>query len=301
MVSNVSVIYRIISGSEENSEFTIDSQGQLALARPLDFDLKDSYLIGIVAETDSSPPLTALAEVALQVLDENDHVPKFESSPYTILIAENIEEGTSILKGILLKLFLNFELYKLIYISVMAHDEDKGNNGEVRYSIGIDSEDTVNVFAIDAYTGWINTLIKLDKEEKSEYRFYVIASDNGTPKLKTRTTVVVRLKDYNDSPPVFKNSVYEASVREDAAPGTAFIQLGITDADLDLNTPVKYYIIAGDSRSQFQIRDSGEVYVAKPLDRESISSYKLEIIATDGLFSARTKLEIEVLDANGKS
>lgn len=101
MVSNVSVIYRIISGSEDNPEFSIDSQGQLALARPLDFEAQISYLIGVVAETDSSPPLTALAEVALQVLDENDHAPQFESTPYAITIAENIDEGTSILKGTL--------------------------------------------------------------------------------------------------------------------------------------------------------------------------------------------------------
>lgn len=180
----------------------------------------------------------------------------------------------------------------------MAHDEDKGNNGEVRYSLGVDSTDTANVFAIDAYTGWINTLIKLDKEEKSEYRFYVIATDNGVPKHTTRTTVIVKLADYNDSPPVFKSNVYEAAVSEDAIPGTIVIQLSTTDADVDLQTPLDFYITAGNPRSEFDIRQNGEIYVSKPLDRESVSNYDLEVIATDGLFTATTKVHIDIMDAN---
>lgn len=100
MVSNVSVSYRIVSdSSEDRPQFMIDEQGQLCLAAPLDFEVKDSHLIGILAETDASPPLSALAEVNVQVLDENDHAPQFESNPYVIYVAENIEEGTSILKG----------------------------------------------------------------------------------------------------------------------------------------------------------------------------------------------------------
>lgn len=99
MVSNVSVNYKIISGSEENPQFAIDNQGQLTLAKPLDFESQVSHLVGVLAETDSSPPLTAFAEITLQVLDENDHAPHFESSRYILNLAENIEEGTSVLKG----------------------------------------------------------------------------------------------------------------------------------------------------------------------------------------------------------
>lgn len=99
LVSNVSVTYRILSDFEDNPQFTIDNQGQLSLARPLDFESSTSQVVGILAETDSSPPLTTLANVILQVLDENDHAPHFESSPYVLNLAENIDEGTSILKG----------------------------------------------------------------------------------------------------------------------------------------------------------------------------------------------------------
>lgn len=99
MVTNASVRYRLVSGSEEAPLFAVDAQGQLSLARTLDRELRDSHVVAVLAETDSSPPLTALAEVTLKVLDENDHAPEFESSPYRLTLAENVEEGTSILKG----------------------------------------------------------------------------------------------------------------------------------------------------------------------------------------------------------
>ncbi|XP_024879658.1 fat-like cadherin-related tumor suppressor homolog isoform X4 [Temnothorax curvispinosus] len=278
-VTNSTVTYRIVSGDEDNPLFTIDSHGQITLARPLDRELKDSHLIGVLAETDSSPPLTALAEISLQVLDENDHAPKFESNPYAISLAENIEEGTSILK-------------------VIAHDKDLGSNGEVRYSFGSDIGELANVFTVDAYTGWISTLVQLDKEKQPEYKFQVVATDNGNPKHFARTSVHVKLKDYNDNSPAFVDDRYEATVNEDALPGTVVVKLITVDKDTDVNTPIEFYITSGDPRSQFQIRSTGEVYVAKSLDRETIDRYELQIVGTDGKYVFETKVTVQVLDVN---
>jgi len=50
---------------------------------------------------------------------------------------------------------------------------------------------------------------------------------------------------------------------------------------------------------QFQVRQTGELYVAKNLDREKVDHYNLEILVTDGLFTHTTKVSITVLDANG--
>uniref|UniRef100_A0A1Y1MVJ3 Fat-like cadherin-related tumor suppressor homolog n=1 Tax=Photinus pyralis TaxID=7054 RepID=A0A1Y1MVJ3_PHOPY len=278
MASKVPVSYKILSDNEENPQFFVDSIGQLTLARPLDYESVTSYIVGISAETDSSPPLTSLTNIILQVLDENDHAPLFESSPYILSLAENTDEGTSILK-------------------VIAHDADQASR-ELRYSFGSDAGDVLNIFAIDAHTGWITTLTPLDKEIKSEYKFHITATDNGTPKHTARTTVIIRLKDYNDSPTTFKKSYYESAVNEDALPGTVVLTLEVTDADIDLSTPVNYFIISGDPSSQFQVRQTGEIYVAKSLDRESVSKYDLQIIVTDGLFTDTTKVTINILDAN---
>ncbi|XP_076387964.1 FAT atypical cadherin kugelei isoform X3 [Megachile rotundata] len=278
-VTNSTVTYRIVSGDEDSPLFMVDPRGQVTLVKPLDRESKDNHLIGVLAETDSSPPLTALAEITLQVLDENDHAPKFESNPYGIILAENIEEGTSILK-------------------IIAHDDDLGSNGEVRYSFGTDIGELANVFTVDAYTGWISTLVQLDKEKQPEYKFQVVATDNGNPKHFARTSVHVKLKDYNDNPPAFVDDRYEAAVNEDALPGTVVVKLITVDKDSDVNTPIEFYITSGDSRSQFQIRSTGEVYVAKALDRETVDRYELEIVGTDGKYVFKTRVTVQVLDVN---
>lgn len=191
-------------------------------------------------------------------------------------------------------------MLQLFNFLVVAHDEDQGSNGEVRYNFASDITETANFFAIDSHTGWISTVTKLDKEAKAEYKFYISATDNGTPKHSGRTTVIIKLKDYNDSPTLFKEISYEGSVKEDALPGTVVIALGTKDADVNLSTSVDYYIISGNPSSQFQVRQTGEIYVAKALDREKVGNYNLGVIVTDGFFTDITKVAVTILDINGK-
>lgn len=279
LASNVTAKYRILSEHTEDPQFAVNDLGELRLAKQLDREVQDLHYIGVLAESDSSPALSTFAEINLHVQDENDNSPIFESSRYTLILAENVEKGSAVMK-------------------VTAHDADNGSNGDVRYSLANDVGELANVFDIDAHTGWITILVPLDKEKRGEYSFQVIGTDNGLPKHSARASVLIKLKDYNDSPSVFKDATYEARVSEDALPGTVLLQLSTTDKDVDLNTPIEYYIMSGDPLSQFQIRQTGELYIAKQLDRESVSSYLLGVIVTDGTFTTKTNVSITVLDAN---
>lgn len=274
---------RIIPPFGEKSEpalFTINAAGELRLAGNLDREKQDEHVIGILAETDSSPPLTALFELVLHVQDENDRVPEFDSNPYDLLVAENVEKESTILR-------------------VNARDADIGNSGDIRYSFDTSIGEMANVFHIDEYSGVISLLTPLDREKRNDYRFQVVATDQGQPKHSTRTNVVIRLKDYNDSPPVFQKENYEAQVSEDSLPGTVVTKFSIKDRDdSKTSTPIEYYILSGDTFSQFQIRQTGELYVIKALDREDINKYTLEIIVTDGRFSARTNVTVVITDVN---
>lgn len=99
LTGNVTASFRIISVDDPNDpQFTVNDEGELKLGKTLDREAKDLYYISILAETDSSPPLTAVAEIELRILDVNDVIPSFESSLYSLTVAENIEKGTSILK-----------------------------------------------------------------------------------------------------------------------------------------------------------------------------------------------------------
>lgn len=279
LVENITHSFRIVSGDKDNPHFSINEAGELRLARSLDREEKEVHTIGVLAESDSSPPLTALTEINLHVQDDNDHAPVFESNPYVVTVAENIEKGSTILK-------------------VTARDGDSGSNGDVRYFMASENTEAGNTFAIDPYTGWISTLGELDKESRGEFKFRVIATDNGSVKMNDTTLVVIKLRDYNDNPPIFTQDHYNASVSEDALPGTVVLQLSVTDLDVDLVTPIEYYIYSGDRMSQFQIRRTGELYVAKQLDREVINFYNLTVLVTDGKFTGTTNVSITILDVN---
>lgn len=280
LLANTTAKYRIVSEkTADDPQFSINESGELRLAKALDREARDLHYIGVLAESDSSPSLSAFAEINLHVQDENDNVPIFENNRYNLVLAENVEKGTSVLK-------------------VTAHDADSGSNGDVRYALASDVGELANVFDIDTHTGWITILVPLDKEQVPEYTFQVIATDNGQPKHSARTTVSIKLKDYNDCPPAFRNATYKTNVSEDALPGTVLLHITTVDKDIDLNTPVEFYILSGNPLSQFQIRQTGELIVTRPLDRESIGSYNLGIIVTDGTFTVKTNVSVTVLDAN---
>lgn len=188
---------------------------------------------------------------------------------------------------------------------------DSGANGNIRYSLDKNAGDILNIFDIDSYTGWITTLVPLDREMQDEYKFNVMASDNGHDiKHLSKAAVIIKVRGYNDNPMVFKEQKYETTISEESLPGTVLLQLEISDRDDDNHqnnlggggvgdeTNVDFYIIGGDLYAQFRIRESGELYIAKPLDREAIDLYLLTILVTDGKFIAKTNVSISVLDAN---
>lgn len=196
------VNFQLLPAIFDASLFYIDNLGQIIVSGTIDREATESYSIGITAETSNSPPLIAFTEIVVDVIDENDNAPVFHSSPMFLNLAENIEQGSTVLK-------------------IIAEDKDFGSNGEVRYALGVDMGDVGNIFAIDPYTGWVTTLVELDRETQPIYKFQVLAIDNAHQKHISRTTAIIRLKDYNDCPPLFSNAIYNATVSEDASPGTA--------------------------------------------------------------------------------
>lgn len=89
------------------------------------------------------------------------------------------------------------------------------------------------------------------------------------------------------------------AVKENALAGTVVIKLTLTDADSEIPASIAFYITSGNPLSQFSVRNTGEVYVSKPIDRELMDIYHLTIFATDGKFVTSAKLTINILDVNG--
>ncbi|XP_047023780.1 fat-like cadherin-related tumor suppressor homolog [Helicoverpa zea] len=260
--------------------FAIDDAGRLVLAGQLDRESASEHIIGIIAEGEGSPAPATMVTTCLHVLDVNEHAPSFHSQPYVVHVAENTPPHSSL-------------------VQLMADDPDAGSNGEVRYSLAPDGEGAEAasaLFAVDPYTGWVSTLAPLDREARAEHRVALLASDAGSPRRVARGTLVLRLLDYNDCPPELRAPA-PAAVREDAAPGTVVARLEVRDADAQA-APLSFFVAGGDPRARFQLRASGELLVARPLDRELTPSYDLVLAASDGKFTAQTDLHIDVLDVN---
>ncbi|KAL0839199.1 hypothetical protein ABMA28_015971 [Loxostege sticticalis] len=246
----------------------------------------DEHIIGIILEGSGSPAPATMAQTRLHVLDVNEHAPAFHSQPYVVHVAENTPPHSSL-------------------VQLMADDPDAGSNGEVRFSLagdggeGEEGATSTGLFSVDPYSGWVTTTAALDRETRAEHRLTLLASDAaaGPARRTARGTLVVRLVDYNDCPPAFLQDEYDAEVPEDAAPGTVVARLGVRDADA-AGGALAFFVADGDARARFQLRATGELYVARALDREAAALYRLTVAATDGKFTAYTKVRVVVLDVN---
>uniref|UniRef100_A0A1B6CQG5 Cadherin domain-containing protein n=1 Tax=Clastoptera arizonana TaxID=38151 RepID=A0A1B6CQG5_9HEMI len=273
LVSKISVSYSLVS--RDNNFFDIDSDGQIRVTKTLDREKTSFFYLGVLAQTDTSPPLTALSEISLHILDLNDNPPKFSSEKYSTVISEDIMEGSSVVK-------------------VYASDLDESVNGEIHYSI-LEGDGS---YAIDAYTGWITTVKGLDREVKATYNLSVVAKDNGSPALTSMSLVHITISDCNDNPPNFSQETYYVTVLEDAPLGYIIISLTVTDLDNEGTNYINYFISDGNPFSQFGISQTGEIYNAQKLDRERMDKYHLTVIATDSKFVTSTLVAIEILDVN---
>lgn len=98
-MSEVETKYKITASDETAKLFSINDKGQITVTGLLDREKQAFHILGVFAYTESSPPLTALTEVYVKVLDENDNAPEFDNDFYNAKISETIAEGTIVVKS----------------------------------------------------------------------------------------------------------------------------------------------------------------------------------------------------------
>ncbi len=175
--SNDTVNYFIVPGSlpytNNPVKFAISKEGKISVVDNLDRETTETFEITVKAETETSPPLVAYTRVTVQIMDINDNKPEFESKLYRVSIAENAQVGSKL-------------------IQVTAHDIDTGANADISYDFVPEHSKLSNIFGIDSQTGWLTTLIELDRETTANYTFNVTAMDRGSQfKLSDVTTVQI--------------------------------------------------------------------------------------------------------------
>jgi len=101
----------------------------------------------------------------------------------------------------------------------------------------------------------------------------------------------------------FENTPYVVDVFEDTPIGSTVLMLFATDLDHGKNAKISYRLSSTSDKFSVE-RESGALVVSGTLDRESVPTYILTVIAEDGGISPladQTEVEISVVDVNDNS
>ncbi|QQP58448.1 Starry night, partial [Caligus rogercresseyi] len=281
---NAEIKYTIIGGNNDNI-FSMNSEnGNIRVQKSLDRESEDHYKLIIRAQDLGNPPKSNTTQVLIKLLDVNDNPPKFPSNDYYQSVAENVPKDYSVMQ-------------------LTAFDPDLSINSRISYSLAkVSSRNNKRElpFAIDKETGWITTTMALDRETDHAYRIFVLAEDNGLPRLSSTATVNINVLDRNDNDPHFPEPKYDVRVSESAKLGTEIITLSAIDNDAD--SQLRYEIAGGNTRNRFSIstqQGRGIITVAQPLDFKFEKYFYLNINAIDsgGRFGSAV-VTVNVTDSN---
>lgn len=241
---------------------------------PFDREEKEFYELVVEARRELDHLHVARVLVSVQIDDTNDNVPVFVGLPYYAAVQVDAKPGSLICR-------------------VMAVDKDKGNNGEVSYSLKND----YGHFEVHQRTGSL-TLRRAFESDLCNVEFHILvfASDGGNPPLTSTTEFLISV--VNKAMPAFDKSFYSSIVNEDVSVHTPI--LGI-NASSPRGQNIFYTIIDGDPSVQFDIGfNTGVLSVIHPLDYETAFSYHLTVRATDSLTGAHAEVSVnlQIQDVN---
>ncbi|XP_075424269.1 protocadherin-7 isoform X6 [Ascaphus truei] len=252
-----------------------ENSGWLSVLHRIDREEVNQLRFTVMARDRGQPPKIDKATVVLNIKDENDNVPlidirKIGRIPVKDGMA-NVAEDVLVDTPIAL---------------VQVSDRDQGENGVVTCTVvgdvpfqlkpASDSEGDQNKKKY-----FLHTSAPLDYENTKEYHVIIVAVDSGSPSLSSNNSLVVKVGDTNDNPPVFGQAVVEVAFPEGNVPGERVATVIATDADSGKNAEIAYSLdssVAG----IFSIHpDTGDITVNIVLDREQTDRYEFKVVAKD--------------------
>ncbi|KAL0123655.1 hypothetical protein PUN28_005875 [Cardiocondyla obscurior] len=286
------VRFRFVGGNTTSGQFVIEEiTGVIRLhGKEISLD-RDKYELNVTALDDGAccpngdkTIHTSTAVVVVFITDVNDNKPVFKDcGMYYPKVEEGAPNGSTVIK-------------------VQATDEDKGVNGQVKYSIVQQPNQKGTKFTVDEETGQVLTNKVFDREgdDGKFVSVTVKATDQGEPSLEGVCSFTVEITDVNDNPPLFDRQRYVENVKQDASIGTNILRVSASDEDADNNGAIVYSLSSPNNEQNleyFEIQpESGWIVLKKPLDRET---YKLEAMAKDRGYpplSRTVEVQIDVVD-----
>ncbi|KAM9329491.1 protocadherin-7 [Gastrophryne carolinensis] len=249
-----------------------------------------------MARDRGQPPKTDKATVILNIKDENDNVPLIDIRKIGRI---PVKDGmASVAEDVLVDTPIAL---------VQVSDRDQGENGVVTCTVvgdvpfqlkpASDSEGDQNKKKY-----FLHTSAPLDYEAVREYNVIIVAVDSGSPSLSSNNSLLVKVVDTNDNPPVFSQPLVEVAFPENNMPGERVATVIATDADSGKNAEIAYSLeqsVAG----VFSIHpDTGDITANIILDREQNDRYEFKVVARDkGLpvsMQGTATVVVQVADTN---
>ncbi|XP_034945700.1 neural-cadherin-like isoform X3 [Chelonus insularis] len=290
------VRFGFVGGTTSSGQFVIEEiTGVIRLQGDKISLERDKYELNVTAMDDGAccPDgknniHTSTAVVVVFITDVNDNKPVFKDcGSYSPKVEEGAPNGSPVIK-------------------VQATDEDKGVNGQVKYSIVQQPNQKANKFTVDEETGQVSTNKVFDREgdDGKFVSVTVKATDQGEPSLEGVCSFTVEITDVNDNPPLFDRQKYVENVKQDASIGTNILRVSASDEDADNNGAIVYSLSSpnnGQDLEYFEIQsESGWIVLKKALDRDR---YRLKVRASDkgtSVLYADVDVELDVVDRNNK-
>ncbi|XP_034086728.1 protocadherin beta-16-like [Gymnodraco acuticeps] len=229
-----------------------------------------------------------LHQITVEITDINDHSPAFKKDNIRFEISESANAGA------------RFPL-------TSAEDPDVGVNGLKEYVLTENDNFVVKQTSNADGNKYAEMVLQkpLDRETNPNLSLKLIAVDGGSPQRSGTVNIDITVLDANDNAPVFNQSVYKATVTENAPRDTYVTTVNASDADFGSNSIVTYYFsdISSGFSNLFTVNEqSGVVLITGLIDYEKEKKYELRIEAKDtGGLTDSSKMIIEVGDVNDNS
>ncbi|KAM8847867.1 protocadherin gamma-A5-like [Synchiropus picturatus] len=223
-----------------------------------------------------------LHQITIEVLDINDHAPVFPNKDKSLKF--EISESAAVLG--------RFPLQR-------AKDQDVGQNALKDYILSPNDNFVLNHQTNPDGSKIVEMVLQkpLDREKQPHLNLKLIAVDGGTPQRSGSVNIDVTILDINDNVPIFNQTVYKVSVRENILKGTIIVSVNASDADSGSNGLITYSLSESDL---FEINENkGYISVSGQLDYEKQKKYELNVEAKDkGGFVGTSKVTVDVIDVN---
>ncbi|XP_076468205.1 protocadherin-7-like isoform X1 [Babylonia areolata] len=256
---------------------------KVLLSHALDFETSSSHRVTITCRDTGSPPLANSTGFLVHVRDVNDNAPVFSQNTYTASVIEN-------------------QLQSQALLQVSAHDYDTGPAGMVEFYLD-HTPNISRIFTMDPLTGVLRVRSPLNREDHGRYRFHVLASDLGMPRLTSSAAIVINVQDQNDEKPYFTKSLFDCYIMERQPAGTRVGNVSAVDLDSSRHSRMEFSIVpgVGDAKLFSVEPHSGVLKSRAVFDREVRPVFRFRVKVQDPrvpLFYDLANVTVQVLDDN---